>query len=191
MEYIVRLGLFDRYKHKHIKEKGEILYFCVQYETMVEGKWYPVVRYDVSHGFAHRDLMNIKGEFVKTPLFIQDYNDALTFAESDLKANWELYKERFLREEKSMEKKMIEKNIELSAEFSRFLFEHPKFEEKIPLGTEIILLPEFDLELKKYNLELGKKLETTGVKVIYIKIERLKPKALSRIEGVSLQSAVG
>jgi len=25
-------------------------------------------------------------------------NDALTFAESDLKANWEVYKERFLRE---------------------------------------------------------------------------------------------
>ena len=28
--------------------------------------------------------MNIKGEAVGTPLFIQDYNDALTFAESQL-----------------------------------------------------------------------------------------------------------
>jgi hypothetical protein len=41
-----------------------------------------------------------------------------------------------------MRKKMIEKNIELSAEFSRFLFEHPELEEKIPLGAEIIFLPE-------------------------------------------------
>jgi len=64
---------------------------------MIEEKWYPVVRYDMTHGFAHRDLMNLKGESVKTPLFMQDYDDALTFAESDLKINWELYKERFLK----------------------------------------------------------------------------------------------
>jgi len=28
-------------------------------------------------------------------LEVSDYNDALTFAESDLKANWGVYKERF------------------------------------------------------------------------------------------------
>ena len=28
----------------------------------------------------------------------QDYNDALTFAEHDLKSNWELYKKRFLED---------------------------------------------------------------------------------------------
>ena len=32
------------------------------------------------------------------PFFIHDYHDPLTFAESDLKANWEIYRERFLRE---------------------------------------------------------------------------------------------
>jgi len=105
VEYIIRLSLFDRYRHKHIEQKGKIIYFCVQYETIVEGKWYPVVRYDVSHGFAHRDLINIKGEIAKTPLFAEDYNDALTFAESDLKTNWEIYKERFLKEAKKLWKK--------------------------------------------------------------------------------------
>ena len=98
VEYTIRLGSADRYRHKHIKKKGRIVYFRVQYETMIEGKWYPVVRYDMSHGFAHRDLMNMKGESVKTPLFFRDYSDTLTFAESDLKINWELYKERFLKE---------------------------------------------------------------------------------------------
>jgi len=88
-----------------------------------------------------------------------------------------------------MGKKMIEKNIELSAEFSRFLFEHPELEEEIPLGAEIILLPEFNPELKKFNLEMGRKLEANGVKVIYVKIEKLKPKILSRIEGVNLETA--
>jgi hypothetical protein len=89
-----------------------------------------------------------------------------------------------------MDREMIRKNIELSAEFSRFLYDHPEFEEKIPLGTEIIFLPEFDLDLKEFNLRLGKKLETSGSSVVYIKIEKLKPRKLSRIEGVSLQPGI-
>jgi len=89
-----------------------------------------------------------------------------------------------------MNREMIRKNIELSAEFSRFLYDHPEFEEKIPLGTEIIFLPEFDLDLKEFNLRLGKELETGGNRVVYIKIEKLKARKLSRIEGVSLQPGI-
>jgi len=89
-----------------------------------------------------------------------------------------------------MNREMIRKNIELSAEFSRFLYDHPEFEEKIPLGTEIIFLPEFDLDLKEFNLRLGKELETSGNRVVYIKIEKLKARKLSRIEGVSLQPGI-
>lgn len=87
---------------------------------------------------------------------------------------------------KRTEKKMIEKNIELSTEFSRYLFDHGDLCESIPPEAEIMLLPEFDPELKKFNLELGKKLISDGNKVVYIKIERLRPKILSRFEGVSL-----
>jgi hypothetical protein len=57
------------------------------------------VPYDTAHGFAHRDLMNIKGDKKKTPLLNQDYNDALLFAENDLKNNWKQYKNRFLEKE--------------------------------------------------------------------------------------------
>jgi hypothetical protein len=98
IEYIIRIGTSDRYRHFHIQEKGKIMFFRIQYETRVNNIWYPVVRYDTAHGFAHRDMLNIKGEVRKTPLFNQDYNDALTFAESDLKSNWEYYKKRFLEE---------------------------------------------------------------------------------------------
>jgi hypothetical protein len=79
----------------HIKERGRIVFFRIQYETKIKGTWFPVVRYDTSHGFVHRDLMNIRGEVKKTPLFNQDYNDALIFAENDLKSNWAYYKRRF------------------------------------------------------------------------------------------------
>lgn len=96
IQYVLRLGPNDRYRHLHIKERGKIVFFRVQYETRIGENWHPVVRYDTAHGFAHRDLLNIAGNVKKTPLFNQDYNDALTFAESDLKTNWQSYKKQFL-----------------------------------------------------------------------------------------------
>lgn len=86
----------DRYRHNHIRFKNEILSFVVQYEMLLEGVWLPVVRYDTGHGFAHRDLFDRKGNKHKTPVFARDYNEALIFAESDIKSNWSMYKENFL-----------------------------------------------------------------------------------------------
>ena len=83
---------------------------------------------------------------------------------------------------------MIERNIELSAEFSRYLFEHPEIEEKIPLDSEIILLPEFDKELKEFNRGLGKNIESEGGKVVFISIKEIRPKTLSRIGKIELES---
>jgi len=87
-------------------------------------------------------------------------------------------------------KEMMERNIELSAEFSRYLFEHPEMEEKIPKEAEIILLPEFDVELKEHNLQLGRQVESEGGMVVYLSIKGLRPKTLSRIEEIGLQAAV-
>ena len=86
------------------------------------------------------------------------------------------------------ENKIIERNIELSAEFSRYLFEHPEIEEKISVDAEVVLLPEFDKELKEFNLQLGKNIEKEGGKVIYISIKEIRPKKLSRIEKIELES---
>ena len=86
------------------------------------------------------------------------------------------------------EKEMIERNIELSSEFSRYLFEHPEIEEKIPIDAEIILLPEFDEVLKAYNLKLGRNIEAEGGKMVYVLIKKIRPKTLSRIEEIELES---
>lgn len=98
VDYIVRLGRSDRYRSRHSRECDRIVRFVVQYETKIEDDWLAVVRYDTAHGMAHRDLVTRRGEVIKTPVFARDYNEALTFAENDLRANWALYKERFLRE---------------------------------------------------------------------------------------------
>ena len=61
------------------------------------GKWMVVVRYDTAHGFSHRDQYDNRGRAIKTPLLAFNFNQALTFAEADLKANWTIYREQFLK----------------------------------------------------------------------------------------------
>jgi len=100
VEFVIPFTPQDRYRHYHLRIKGRVIDFVVQYETFINKEWFPVVRYDNSHGFAHRDLLNTKGQKRKTPLFTADKNDALTFAENDIKDNWEVYKQRFLEETK-------------------------------------------------------------------------------------------
>jgi hypothetical protein len=98
VKFIAMLTPGDRYRHHHVRFKGEILSFEIQYETKLEGKWLPVVRYDTEHGFAHRDVVDREGNKYKTPMFTRDYNEALTFAEYDIKSNWRVYKRAFLGE---------------------------------------------------------------------------------------------
>lgn len=85
---------------------------------------------------------------------------------------------------------MIQRNTELSTEFSRYLFEHPEFEEQIPVEAEIVLLPEFDPDLKNHNLKLGRELEESGAEVTYIRITRLRSKTLSSIEEAKVDSPI-
>lgn len=76
-------------------EKGKVTDIVVQYESRITDKWHPIVRYDCSHGFFHRDVMSFKGDTIKQPIPIENLNDALTYAEQDLKDRWEWYKEKF------------------------------------------------------------------------------------------------
>ena len=87
----------DRYRHEPIRMKKEVLGFVVQYETRVADPWLPVIGYDTRHGFAHRVLLDMKGNKRKTPMFTQDLSEALTFADYDIQSNWRMYKDRFLK----------------------------------------------------------------------------------------------
>lgn len=95
--YVFMLSDIDRKRHEHITEKDMVKGFVVQYETLFEGKWLPVVRYDTAHGYAHKDLLNPDGTKEKIFLGVVDLNEALTLADIDINRNWERYKERYLR----------------------------------------------------------------------------------------------
>jgi len=77
---------------------GEVTTFAVQYETLIDDHWYPVVRYDNAHRRGHRDSLNARGETI-TKDWLPDHlnhRDALTIAQTDLRNNWERYRATFL-----------------------------------------------------------------------------------------------
>ena len=98
VEYVVLLGNDGRRRVRHTRVGGNVTEFMVQYEIFVDGKWHEVVRYDTSHGYAHKDLIHADGRKEKVTLFFKDLNICLTYAENDLRANWKNYRDKFLKE---------------------------------------------------------------------------------------------
>ena len=100
-EYVVLFPSSNiQLRHRHVREGGRIVTFVVQLELWWHHTWQPIARYDTAHGFAHRDLLHADGRVEKTPMGLADWNQALTLAMEDLKANWPWYRERFLKEAK-------------------------------------------------------------------------------------------
>jgi hypothetical protein len=93
--YIVPYSRYARKRHYHKTERGRVVHFVVQLEAEVEGEWKPVVRYDCSHKFIHRDSYNLSGRQRKEELDLS-YEEALTFADEDIDENWEEYQSAFL-----------------------------------------------------------------------------------------------
>lgn len=79
------------------KERGHILSFMVRLECLVEAKWRPIVRYDTAHGFAHRDILKPDGTEEKQTIPVTGSNEALTYAQRDIKNRWRYYLERYRR----------------------------------------------------------------------------------------------
>ena len=59
----------DRLRLKIETEKGKVVDIVVQYEGKFDEEWHPIVRYDCSHGFLHRDIMFPGGKKEKYPRF--------------------------------------------------------------------------------------------------------------------------
>ena len=97
VEFIRVLTESDQIRRSFTTEKGRVIDFVIQYETLIDEKWTPIVRYDTHHDFAHRDEMFPDGTQKKTDLGMTDWNEALTFAIEDTNKNWKTYKQRYLR----------------------------------------------------------------------------------------------
>jgi hypothetical protein len=81
---------------------------------------------------------------------------------------------------------LTEKNVELASEFSKYIFDHPELESRIPEDASIVLLPDYDKVLRSHNLKAGRQMEKGGNNVFYVRIKKLRPRVLSRIEKVAI-----
>ena len=96
--YTISVWTDTRVRHYHRTHGGKVVEFAVKLEVGIRGTWKVIVRYDTAHGFAHIDRYNLKGRSRKERLELS-FAGALTRAERDIKQNWRLYRERFLKGE--------------------------------------------------------------------------------------------
>lgn len=78
-----------RYRVRFVQDQGRICEFVVQLEYKGRGDWQPVIRYDTVHGFPHCDVY-APDSTVKPhrPLPTQDYNEAFTYAQKEVRSRW-------------------------------------------------------------------------------------------------------
>ena len=83
--------------------------------------------------------------------------------------------------------KLMQKNLELSFAFTRYLVAHPELEEKIPKGAQVVLLPDYDEELKRFNLKYAQRQREKDQPVIYLRIKRRATGRSSRLLGATIE----
>lgn len=66
---------------------------------------------------------------------------------------------------------VVSKNLDLLNEFMKYAFENPEVLEKIPPGSELIILPLNDRELYKYNKKMADRLSSQGEEVVCVKMK--------------------
>ena len=98
--FVYNVATDCRVRHSHHRLKKRIVRFIVQLEVRHprRGTWHAAVRFDTAHGFAHRDRLHPNGSVDKTALPVDDYTQALNYAEADLQNQWQVYRDRFLEE---------------------------------------------------------------------------------------------
>lgn len=85
----------------------------------------------------------------------------------------------------------FDRNSELSIEFSKYVLDHPEMDDLLSEETIVIFLPEFDLQLRDFNLKIAKEIESEGGKLLYVKVKQLAHKVSSRLIGVEVGGEIG
>lgn len=78
-------------------DRGDVINFTMQHETVVGVQRVAVIRYDCAHGFPHVDVLNSRGDVIVKVLLPSTLSmkEALNFGIEDIVENWKAYKQRF------------------------------------------------------------------------------------------------
>jgi hypothetical protein len=88
----------DSSRVRFATDRRELLWYTVQFEVYVEGRYYPAVRHDAAHDYPYRDVLDWSGQVVDklwlAPLPLRAaFNDALATAKRD----WPQLRAEFFR----------------------------------------------------------------------------------------------
>lgn len=76
---------------------------------------------------------------------------------------------------------LIKRNLDLHAEWMRYVFEHPDVLDRVPKGAVLVILPEDDRELYDENSKVLEDNRKKGIPVMVVKMKTPKPQ-ISNIE---------
>lgn len=66
---------------------------------------------------------------------------------------------------------LVKKNLELHAEWMKYLFQHPEVLDEIPAGAQVVILPDNEPELAKENSKIIQKLKTEKLPIVIVHLE--------------------
>lgn len=75
--------------------------------------------------------------------------------------------------------KIINKNLDLHAEWMKYTFENPEILDKIPKGAVLVILPEDDKELYDENYKTLEENKKKGIPVFVVTMKTPKPQILN------------
>lgn len=91
--YRIVLTYEDRIRVRFTLDRGTVINFVVQYEAEIVDRWHAIVRYDLAHGFLHRDRPDPQGTRTsKEPVSYGTLAGAMTEAVREIKAHWPEYR---------------------------------------------------------------------------------------------------
>jgi len=74
---------------------------------------------------------------------------------------------------------IVNRNLDLHAEWMKYVFDNPKVIEKIPKGAVVVILPEDDKYLYEENHKLLEKNRKKGIPVFVVTMKTPKPRITS------------
>lgn len=73
------------------------------------------------------------------------------------------------------ENEIVKKNLELHAEWMRYVFEHPEVLDQIPEGAQLVIIPSNDPILAAENKKTADYLKAEDLPVVIVHLDLPKP----------------
>ena len=78
----------------------------------------------------------------------------------------------------------VKRNLDLHAEWMRYVFDNPDVLDRIPKGAVLVILPEDDPELLAENTKVVEATRKKGIPVVVVRMKTPRPQ-ISKIEVVA------